>query len=191
MYVYITNGRAGITDSYDKVRLIQRLYPYTLVRNLPTKGHCIEYVLKHNYREDYSSKIYNYGNANKESVIKMEFFIKDHSIYYTFELPDLYSSVDILESRGIEVDNRGTIINVRVKSTNLGNSLITHQLLAVRRGLRIIGPFADVNVVLNDMSTYLLLKYTSSKMREVKDTEVFLEDRLGVVNLTVKEEIEV
>ena len=187
MYVLIANGYKGIVESKEELDVLTSIYPYPKFRKVVNEEAAYKFLERYN-RGEINPKYSNYGNTDRDNGYCI--------LKYIIDGTDLFATLDTshigfirLKSRrysDIVVDNRPSMIRIRVFNINLNADLISDNCVAITTLLDIIGDYVDVNIVVPDISVYLALTKYSGKMYAIKICQDNISSRLGGVSFTVQ-----
>lgn len=188
MYVFIANGYKGIIESKQTVDIMSAIYPYPKYRKVKDYESALKFLNKFN-RADYGSDFKVYGDTDKN--------IGYANISYIIDKDDLYVNIDTTKVGFIRVqqdrlsdttvDNRPTMIKIKISDIYLNDDLISDHCVAISNILELLGGYVDVNINIPDISIYLALtKYTGDNYI-INNCQEIIKNRLGGFSVTIKE----
>lgn len=187
MFAVVANGLATICKTQRELQFILAIYPYPKFQKCRTKEEASLW-LRQNSRTFDSMNIEKYGDVSDNGYVTMEYFIVDANTYYNF-YTEKVGRLRIHPAQGVAVDNRNELIKVKVYNSSLDTLLIQHNVVAIERGLNLIGEYVDVNIVVPDISVYLAITKYSGRDFRIQRLQRVLRNRLGAYSITVKENI--
>lgn len=187
MYVFIANGYKGIVESKQTLDILASIYPYPKFRHVGTKEAAIKFLNRYN-RGEKQANFYNYGETDRDYCYA--------TIRYVIDQQDLFITIDTSRVgfirvankniRDTVIDNRPTMIRIRISNINLNDNLISDHCVAITTILELLGGYVDINIEVPDISVYLALtKYTGDNYI-IKETQEVVKSRLGGVSITIK-----
>ena len=188
MFVAIGSGRTKICETQNELRQFKAIYPYVKWHYCETMEEALNWI-RSNQRSVYSRRVTHFGSTEPQGgYIDIEYFIDGKNIYYNLYLKS-FGKTRILPDieNSILVDNRESMIKVKVLNTVLNNMVIMHHGIAMQRILRILGEYVDVNFLVPDMSVYIAFTSYNGKDIAIKRIQEFIKTRVGGVSFTVKE----
>lgn len=188
MYAAIGSGKTKICNTMAELNQFKTIYPYVKSKFVMTEQEGLEWI-RRNQRELYNSRVKHFGSATPQGgYISIEYFIDGKNLYYNLRLSE-FGKTRILPDpeNGLLVDNRKDLIKVKILNTPLDNMIIAHHCIAVQRILNVIGEYADVDVLVPDMSVYIAFTTYNGKDATIKRIQRSIRTRLGGVSFTVKE----
>lgn len=166
-YAFIAGNIATVFDNWEAVDRIYRLYPYPIFRKFKEQEDAWNYVNTH--RLTYSiDSVSSYGDILSYPRIRMSYMIRDDMVVYEMKPTGIHNMRFTNTDPLIKIDYRSKITKVVIKNINLNPDLITNHLIAIANGLKVIGNFIDVDIVVPNHSIfYVLTAYTGEDRRFV------------------------
>lgn len=166
-YAFIAGSIATVFNNWEAVDKIYRLYPYPVFRKFLSEEDAWNYVNTHKVSSNVTS-VTAYGDILTYPRIQMTYMIRDGFIAYEMKPKGIknmrFTNTDPL----IKIDYRSKLAKVVLKGISLNDDLITNHLIAIVNGLKVIGPFIDVDIVVPNHSIfYALTAYTGEDRRLV------------------------
>lgn len=185
MFAVVANGIQRICKTQRQLDFIIAVYPYAKFQKCKDEDEAREW-LRRNTRKYNSLRHVKYGNTSTTGYAQIEYFIADDNIYY-----NIYTSkvgyIRIQADESTKVDSRYDLLKVKICNVKLDDSLINHHVIAIRRILRLLGDFIDVDIIVPDISVFLALTKYSGKNYIIRGAQKEIATRLGGVSLTIKE----
>lgn len=183
MYAVIAPGLHGVYSNYSNVEDILAVFPYTKVRKFKTEEDCWKFINR-NINKHKFGKITTYGNTFKELYARMEYFIQEDRVCYNFDI----SHVGFMRIayKDAVVSNHRNNIKVMLPNIYLDNDMIQGHMIAIYHGVKILGSFIDVDIIVPDHSIFYALKTYTGNNRIVKKTQQELAKRLGEFSITIR-----
>lgn len=187
MYVAIGSGKTKILETKQELQQFQAVYPYVKWHYCLTKEEALNFI-RQNQRKIYDTRVKHFGSATPQGgFIGIEYFIDGKNLYYNLNLKS-FGKTRVMPDpdNGILVDNRESLIKVKILNTRLDNMVIMHHGIAIQRILRLLGEFVDVDITVPDMSIYIAFTSYNGRDTAIKRVQEFLKSRVGGVSFTVK-----
>lgn len=174
-----------VFTNWRDVDRIHKLYPYARCRRFKTEEAAWDYVRRYTNKNPFGS-MYQYGDTFSNFHVKMRFLVGEDKVYYTFDTSRIgYVKV---ESDEALITYSGNLINAVLPNTKLNKALISSQMVAIYHGLKIIGPYVDVDIQLHDMSTYYALTMYEGEDHTIEQTRELIDERFAKVSYTLGKE---
>jgi hypothetical protein len=181
MYAVVAPGLKGIYDNPRSIDKITALYPYAKYRKFRTEEECWKFL--NMYENNHSiDEVYNYGSTFPQHFITMEYFIRS-SLYYNYRT-DKVGYVRIVSQDAI-VENCAGLIKARVDNVVADNNLISGHMIAIFHGLKTIGSWLDVNIIVPDHSIFYAINSYTGNNRVIERVRRHIKERQGEVALTL------
>lgn len=186
MYVFIANGYKGIVESKQTLDILASIYPYPKFRKVRTYEDALNFLARYN-RGEVQANFYNYGDTdNYLGYATIKYVIADNDLFVTIDT----SKVGFIRinPRGLKdtvVDNRPTMIRVRISDIGLNDDLISDHCVAITNILELLGGYVDVNIEVPDVSVYLALTKYSGDNYIIRNCQEVIGSRLGGVSITI------
>lgn len=187
MYAVIASGRTKICNTRQELDLFKAIYSYVKYHYVETYAEGVEWI-RQNQRDAYDVRVTNFGSStNTGGFITIEYFITGTVILYNLDTSKFGRTYIIPDDDLVKVDNRPNLIKVKVCNTILDDMIIAHHVIAINRILRIIGEYADVNIVVPDISVYVAMTSYQGKDSTITCIREMLSRRIGGISFTVRE----
>lgn len=186
MYALVANGIATICSNYRQLQALISLYPYPKFQKCSTMEEARRWLRVH-ARGIRSVSFDNYGDTATTGYVTVCYRIVPNGICYDLDTR-LIGYIKVHAGDGALVRGSRDTIHIEVLDVELDNALIVHHLLAIRRILRILGGFVDVNLVVPDISIYLAIRQYAGKNYVIKGLQHMIAQRLGALSITIREE---
>lgn len=189
MFAVVANGIQKICTSQRALDLIMAIYPYPKIAKCRNEEEAREWLRRHS-RSSSSRNIKKYGDTANRGYASVEYFIYDNNIYYNIDTTLLgYLKIENTADN-VVIDARPNLIKVQITNLAVKDELIIGHVIAIRRILKIIGEFIDIDIVVPDMSIYLAATAYKGQNYMIKGLQKDIATRLGGVSFTVKEAFE-
>lgn len=185
MYALVANGIATVCSSYRQLQALIALYPYPKFQKVASKEEGRRWLRAHTRRVN-SVSFHNYGDTATTGFVTIRYEITEEGISYQLDTRCV-GFLKFHAPEGVLVCNKSEEIKVWVTDVRLDDKLIIHHLIAIRRILRMLGEFIDVNVVVPDISVYLALAKYTGKNYMINAVQRDVATRLGAVAVTIQE----
>lgn len=184
MYAVVAPGLKGVYEDPRAIDRILALYPYTKFRKFKTEKECLAFIRLHENKRSIEG-IKNFGDTFNRHKAVMEYFIFDGNLYYNFDTKSLGMIRVVSDSAVIE--NRNTLIKAMLPNIIVDRDTISGHVIAIYNGLRLIGDFIDVEVLVPDHSIlYAIHSYTGTN-RVIARLRDHIKNRIGNVSVTLRE----
>lgn len=185
MFAVVANGIQTICRTQRQLSSIIAVYPYPKFQKCATEEEAREWLRKN--ARSINSAIYDkYGNTSVWGFAQIEYFISQNNIYYNIDTRKL-GVIRVRPASDVKVDARQELVKVKVCNVRLDDNLIESHVVAVRRILKILGEYADVDIIVPDISIYLAATKYTGKNYMVRGLQQDIQNRLGAVSFTVRE----
>ena len=182
MYAAVAPELNGIYASYDDVLRVLTLYPFAKVRKFQTEDECWAFINRYSNKHTLD-EVENFGDTF-ECRVKMSYFIYDTSIYYNFDTSKI-GTLHILSDTAT-VENRVNLIKATIPNMVLNPDKISAHVIAIYRGLRLLGDFVDVEVTVPDHSILYAVRSYSGTNRTIIRLKRLIDQRIGRVSLSLR-----
>jgi len=189
MYALVANGIATVCNSYRQLQALISLYPYPKFQKVMTKEEGRHWLRAH-ARKISSVSFDNYGDTATTGFVTVRYQIGEEGLSYQLDTRLAGFLKFHTEGEKVLVCSRSEEIDIWVTDVVLRDELIVHHVIAIRRVLRMLGEFVDVNIVVPDISVYLALTRYTGRNYEVKAAQRDIAKRLGAVAVTIQEKEE-
>lgn len=183
MYAVVANGICAICKAQSQLEAIIAVYPYPKFRKVYSEEEGREWIRRHNRsRNDY--KFENYGNTFGSGYVSVSYVIKEDSVEYVVDTTKC-GFIRVQESDDTAIESTRSYMKIIVFDFKLCDLYIQHHILAIRRFLKIIGRYVDVDIHIPDISIYLaLMKYTGTNY-VIQSVQRDIEAREGGFSITI------
>ena len=182
MFAFVSNEYSGIVYSKQQVKVLSRLYTYTVAQFCTTEQEARDFI-KRNPRHVYSH-MKSAGWKKTTAYIRVEYFIADETIYanlYTdhfgFVQLKIVNNPNILQSATYD------LIKLKIPYVNVRDESITSHCAAIIHILSLMSPIINVQIKVPDISIYMALTEYSGRNATIKNTQKYLKSRIGKVAL--------
>ena len=183
MFAVVANGIQAICKTQRELDAILALYPYPKFQKCASRDDALKWLLM-NKRDCDSLEITHYGNISKWGYLSIEYFITPNDIRYNLDMSRV-GYIRVCPDDDTTVNVQGNIARIVVKNIQLDNDLIAHHCLAIRRIVKIIGQYVDLDIHVPDISVYLAITKYSGKHFVIKGLQKDLSLRCGGYGVTV------
>lgn len=185
MFAVIANGIQTICKTQRKLDMILAVYPYPKFCKCATEEEGRAWLRQHS-RGNFSSNVTKYGTTSQTGYAQVEYFIWNDTAYYNIDTSRI-GYLRVVTGNDMSVDARANLIKVCIKNIHLNDMSIMSHCIAIRRILKVIGSFVDVDIIVPDMSIYLAATKYTGKNYMIKGLQRDIDSRLGGVSFTVRE----
>lgn len=185
VFAVIASGIQTICKTMRQVDTIVALYPYPKFKKVRDEVEARVW-LRENTRKMNCLTFSKYGSTATAGYARIEYFISNNEIFYNIDTRKV-GYIKVLASEEVSVDARATILKVKVRNVCLDNSMIAHHIIAIKRILKILGEYIDVDITVPDVSIFLALTRYTGNNYLIKGIQRDIEVRLGAVSITVKD----
>lgn len=182
MYAVVAPELKGIYENYSDIERILALYPYAKYRKFQSEDECWEFLARHSNSHSLE-EVSNFGDTFSHRVI-MEYFIRDSSVYYNFHTQRI-GTLHLVSDTAI-IENRVGLVKALLPNVLLDNNTIPSHIIAIYRGLDLLGNFMDVEIIVPDHSILYAIHSYSGSSRIVRRLKTLIDHRLGKVSLTLR-----
>lgn len=185
MYAIIANGIQAVCKTQRELDTIIAVYPYPKFVKCHTESEAYEWIRQHS-RNMNLYRYKNYGNTATLGYASMEYYIADDCIFCNIDTKLVGFLKIMTTDKDVKVMSKQDLIKVKVCNIVLEDNKIAHHAIAIRRLLKVIGIYIDVNIVVPDMSVYLAAtKYKGNDYR-IKGLQKDISQRIGGISFSVK-----
>jgi len=185
MFAVVANGLQTICKTQRQLDAIISLYPYPKFRRCNTIEDARKWI-RENKRVTTSTRFSQYGETAITGYAVISYEIKDGFISYEIDTQRVgYIRIKVQDN--VLIESRKDLLRVNCLNTKLDDQLIAHHAVAIRRILKLLGEFVDVDIVVPDISVYLALTKYSGRDFNIKGAQHDIASRLGAVSLTVRQ----
>lgn len=183
MYAIVAPGLKGVYEDYHVIERILALYPYAKFRKFLTEAECWDF-LNRNENKHTIEEIHNFGDTFDKHHVVMEYFIRDDTLYYNFDTKGL-GTLRIFNDK-VTIENRSTLIKARIDNVSVDEETINGHIIAIYQGLKLLGDFVDVEVIVPDHSIFYAIKSYTGSNRVITRLKEYIRSRLGNVSITLR-----
>lgn len=175
MYCIVANSFSGIVRTQAELDALSSVLPFPKYRRFDTEEECLAF-LHSNKRTHIDAK---HVNIIPEGCLVATFIVNEGKLFASIDITKV-GDVSIQQNSTVKIQRHSTYISVIAELPTKVDSIL-QQVDAIAIILRSVGNFVNINIKLNDISTYLALtRYTGSNtiIRSVQNT---IQSRLGNV----------
>ena len=175
MYCIVANSFSGIVRTQAELDALSSVLPFPKYRRFETEDECLAFL--HSNKRTHIDA--NHVNIIPEGCLVATFIVDNGKLFCSIDITKV-GDVSILASDIIKIQRHSTYVSVIGELSTKKDSIL-QQVDAVATILRCVGNFVNINIKLNDVSTYLALtRYTGANtlIRSVQNT---IRNRLGNV----------
>lgn len=186
MYVFVANGYKGIIESKQVLDVMSSIYPYPKFRKVRTMEDAIHFLARYD-RGEVQPNFDTYGDTDKNfGFAKINYVIDKDDLFVTIDTSKVgFIRINPNGMSDTVVDNRPTMIRVRISGIYLNNDLISDHCVAITTILNLLGGYVDVNIVVPDISIYLAMTRYTGDNYIIRECREVLQNRLGGVSITI------
>lgn len=175
-YAIVAPGISGVYSEWSAVERIKSLYPYPKFAKFTYESDAYDWLRKNKY-SDKKFGVYNYGNTFNDKYINVKYKICDNCVYYKLNCKRLGRlRVDDIQDAVIEY--KGNEILIRIDNMNLSNESVVGHMSAIYNLLDIIGPYVDVNILVDYYAVFYCLTGYSGNDRYITIVRDKIKERL-------------
>ena len=183
MFAVVANGIQTICKTQRQLDYILAVYPYPKFKKCYTEEEARNWI-RVNKRQFNAIKYSKYGDTATFGYATIEYFITNNNIYYNIKTEKV-GYIKIQADNDIKVDSRKSLLKVKVCNVRLDDSLIAHHIIAIRRILKLLGEYRDIDIVVPDISIFLALTKYSGNNYVIRGCQRDIASRLGAVSITI------
>lgn len=183
MYAVVAPGLRGIYEDPAVIDRILALYPYVKFRKFETEQECWEFLARYENRRGID-EITNFGDTFDKHHVVMEYFIKCDTLYYNFDTRNLGTLR--LRSDNALIQNRTHLITAMLPSVRVDPSTISGHVVAIYNGIKLLGDYIDVEVLVPDHSIFYAIHSYSGQNRTIARLRSYMSERVGKVSITLR-----
>ena len=184
MYAVVANGIQTICKNQRALNAILAFYPYPKFANVANEEQARRWILAHS-RHVKDMGLRKYGDTSVSGYASVQYAIEDGRIVYDIDTSRL-GYIKIKGSEDAVIDSRKESLKIIVKGITLDDTVITHHIIAIRKILKLVGSYIDIDFVVPDMSIFLAATKYSGKNYNIIGLQRDIENRYGAVSFTVK-----
>lgn len=182
MYAVVAPGLKGIYEDYSVIDKILALYPYTKFRKFNTEEECWAFLDR--YENNHGiEEIQDFGDTFSKHVV-MEYFIREPNLYFNYDTRKLGTLRLTRDSAVIE--NRTHLVKAMLPNVIVDANSIGGHIIAVYNGIRLLGDFIDVEVIVPDHSIFYAIRSYTGNNRAIARLRDYLKTRVGKVSVTLR-----
>lgn len=114
----------------------------------------------------------------------MEYFIRNPNIYYNFDTSNL-GTLRIVKDTAV-IENRTNLVKAMLPNVVVDPNSISGHIIAIYSGIKLLGDFIDVEVVVPDHSIFYAIRSYTGSNRPIARLRDYLKVRLGKVSVTLR-----
>lgn len=183
IYGVVAPGISGVYDNFDYVKRIHVLYPYCKFRKFKTESEAWDFVKRNENKHSFTT-LTRYGDTFDSMYVRMEYFIEPTRLCYNFRTEGV-GNIKLVSDKAI-VDNRRNLVMAEIRDMHLNPGMISAHMIAIYHGLDLLGDYLDVDIVVNNHSTYYALMSYTGNSRVVRRTTDKVKSRLGNISVTLR-----
>lgn len=183
MYAVVAPGLKGVYEDYSMIERILSLYPYTKFRKFDTEAECWEFINR-NENKHKIEEITNFGDTFDKHRVIMEYFINNSTLYFNFNTKNL-GTLRLINDRAI-IENRNGLIKAQINNVVVDSEKIQGHIIAIYQGIKLLGDFIDVEVIVPDHSIFYAIRSYTGTDRTIKRLQDYLRTRQGKVSVTLR-----
>ena len=189
MYAVVAPGFASVYTNWKDVERIKALYPYPKFCKCNSEAEAVEWIQRNKYARNLDG-VYNYGNTFKDFYVDAKYKIGQGCVYYVLDTKRL-GRLRISAPYSL-VEYKGFKIYIKCPNINVSNESLAGHLSVIYNLFNMIGPYIDVNIVLEHYALYYALTvYSKGNSRPVSLVRDLLNSRFGATSISLKFEKEV
>lgn len=183
MYAVVAPELKGIYEDPKVIDRILALYPYTKFRKFSTEEECWAFLER--YENNHSiEEIKDFGDTFNNHHVVMEYFIRNPNIYYNFDTSNL-GTLRIVKDTAV-IENRTNLVKAMLPNVAVDPNSISGHIIAIYSGIKLLGDFIDVEVVVPDHSIFYAIRSYTGSNRPIARLRDYLKVRLGKVSVTLR-----
>ena len=183
MYAVVAPGLKGVYEDYTAIERILVLYPYTKFRKFETEAECWEFISRNENKHGLED-ITNFGDTFEKHHVLMEYFIRNSNLYYNFDTKTL-GTLRLVGDRAL-IENRNGLIKAQINNVAVDSNKIQGHIIAIYQGIKLLGDFIDVEVIVPDHSIFYAIRSYTGENRAIKRLQDYLRSRQGKVSITLR-----
>lgn len=184
MYAFVANGIQTICYTQRQLDALLAIYPYPKFTVVRSEEEGRSWLRRHT-RGITEVSHEKYGDTAKSGYASVSYEILDDSVDYKIDTSKI-GYLRIQSTPGVSVDSRVDKLHIVVDNLKLRDDIIQHHVIAIRRVLKLLGEFIDVDIRVPDISIYLALMKYNGKDYTLRSTQRELASRMGAVSVTVE-----
>lgn len=184
MYAVVASGLQKICKTQRELDTILALYPYPKFQVVRDEAEGREWLRRHTrILNDFAFD--RYGTTARFGYARIRYSIEQGRVIYSIDTHKV-GFIKVHSSANVAVDARPDTLRVVVSALSLDDNLIAHHVIAIRRILRVLGEYVDVDIVVPDFSVYLALTKYNGKDYIIRGAQRDIQNRLGGVSITLE-----
>lgn len=187
MFAVVANGIQTICKTQRQLDNILALYTYPKFQKFNREEDALKWIRQHS-RVSWSNIYKQYGDTSGAGFLEIKYEIQNNTIAYNIDTEQLGYIGAISDDKDVAIRNGRTSIDIIVSNVVLDDLKISSHIIAIRRVLRLLGPYVDIDVLLPDMSVYLAITEYKGKNYIIRGLKQDIASRLGGVSFTVRGE---
>lgn len=184
MYAVVAPGLKGIYEDPKVVDRILALYPYTKFRKFRTEEECWAFLARHENNHELTS-MHNFGDTFDRHRVIMEYIIKSPNLYFNYDT-HMLGTLRLTSERAV-IENRTNLVKAMIPNVIVDAAMIGGHIIAIYNGIKLLGNFIDVEVVVPDYSIFYAMRSYSGNDRVIRRLRDYIDTRLGKVSVTMGE----
>lgn len=183
MYAVVAPGLKGIYEDQKVIDKIMALYPYTKFRKFQTEEECWAFLER--YENNHGiEEIRDFGDTFDKHHVVMEYFIRNPNVYFNYDTSKL-GTLRLVKDTAI-IENRTNLIKAMIPNLIVDRESISGNIIAIYNGIKLLGDFIDVEVVVPDHSIFYAIRSYTGNNRAIARLKDYLKVRLGKVSVTLR-----
>lgn len=188
MYAVVAPGLKGVYRDSKSLNEVLSLYPYARFTKLPTEEQCLQWI-RANTSTRKLEEVRDYGDALALRHIIMDYYLTEHFIfinYGTKNFGNMRISVED-DSEVEELIQTPTFCSVKIRFEMQAKPIQRH-LLALQRGLRLVGDMVDIVVRVPDHSIFYALRSYTGQDPIVRRVQAYVNERRGGTSISLRKD---
>lgn len=183
MYAVVAPGLKGIYDDPKAIDRILALYPYAKFRKLKTEEECWVFLERYENKHGIED-IKSFGDTFEKHHVSMEYFIQTPNLYYNFDTSGI-GTLRLLSQTAV-IENRTNLVKALIPNVAVDTNTIGGHVIAIYNGIRLLGDFIDVDVVVPDHSIFYAIQSYTGQNRTIGRLTSYIRSRMGKVSVTLR-----
>ena len=185
-YAIVGPGISGIYSNWDRVAELASLFPYCKYRKFKTETDCWDFVNRYRTTR-HTLSMTKYGDTFDNLYVRMFYIVTPSKLYFTYNT-ERFGNIRLDEQEGLLVSyfGKGIMVSVNTDTTYDNQTILSH-LLAISKGVEILGELVDIDIVLPDHSIYYALTKYNGDDETILQVQRQLKDRMAEVSYTLRD----
>lgn len=181
MYAVIAPGLKGIYQDQRALDCILKLYPYATYQKCSTVEDAQNYLQSYTPSRSVAD-VQQFGETTFLRII-MQYFVRKEAFYYNFDTSK-FGTIRILDDSAI-VDNRLRRVSACIQGVQANPERIRSHLIAIYRGLKLVGELAEVEVIVPDQSIFYAIHSYTGTDKTITRVRNYIKSRPGAVSFSL------